>query len=969
MSDKTENIKRVHEARTRRCMPWLSAILVGVLAASSVFGAGRSTGDYDVVWDSPSDDSSGSTPIGNGDIGLNLWVNRAGELVFYVSKTDAWSENARLLKLGLVRVKLSPGLWEQGMPFRQRLDLGKGQIEVTAGTGTRRKRLRIWVDANRPVIFVEAEGTRAFHLEAGLEVWRTQERELKGDEAVSARGLTRSDGNGYPIIVYPDTILANRSERVVWYHRNEKSCYPVTLKNQHLGELLGKYPDPLMHRTFGGCMKGAGLKATDGVTLKSEQAGKRFVVSIHPLTAQTKNAGAWLELLDEQLRRVDSHDIETARTEHKAWWSEFWDRSWIQVSGEAPAQEITTNSLPLRIGACSDGNNRFRGYVSRVRVFNGALSEKEMARSADDPRLVGDWSFQNAKAGVFANRAGMGMRARAVGELQNVEYKGLKCVRFDGSGYIEIAHDPRLDFAGGCTLEAWIAPEKAGSGGMRIIDKSKAGTANGYLLDTYPGNSLRLIVEAGTLIHDAKLTPGQWVHVAGTYNAIGGLSMLYVDGRPVAEHKAGSDTYTVSRGYALQRWINACGGRGRCPIKFNGSIFTVDARIGNQHFDGDYRRWGAMYWWQNTRLPYWSMLAAGDFDLMGPVFAMYKNALSLCKDKTALYYKHSGAFFPETMYFWGTNGNCDYGWGHLGPETINQYIRREWQGGIEITAMMLDYYDMTGDTDFLRETALPIAEEVLTFYSEHWNRDASGRIRFEPAQALETWWNCVNPTPEVAGLRHVIGRLLALEEAVTQSQKAAWRRLLDDIPPIPTKTENGDEFVLPAEKFDVLRNSENPELYAVFPYRLYGLASGELKVGLETYRRRRVKGSMGWRQDSIQAAYLGLADEAAKYVSGNFSTWHKGSRFPAFWGPNFDWIPDQDHGSVAMTALQRMLIQDHGKEILLLPAWPRQWDVDFKLHANMNTTVECVVRKGRVVKLEVAPRSRRQDVKLAAEWR
>ena len=33
---------------------------------------------------------------------------------------------------------------------------------------------------------------------------------------------------------------------------------------------------------------------------------------------------------------------------------------------------------------------------------------------------------------------------------------------------------------------------------------------------------------------------------------------------------------TVTRGYELQRWINACGGRGAFPIKFNGSIFIVD---------------------------------------------------------------------------------------------------------------------------------------------------------------------------------------------------------------------------------------------------------------------------------------------------------------------------------------------------------------------------------------------------------
>ncbi|MBL7152633.1 MAG: hypothetical protein ISS79_02880 [Phycisphaerae bacterium] len=948
---------------------WLTVSVVGLAAWGSVFGAGT-VGEYDVVWESPSEDSSGSMPIGNGDIGLNVWVDPGGELVFYVSKTDAWSENARLLKLGLVRVKVTGGLFGPGGSFRQTLKLHEGEIEIVAGQGRGRKVLRVWVDANRPVVFVEASGEEAFGLEAKLEVWRTAKRELKGNEANSARGLTRSDQSEYPIIVYPDVVVPNRGERVVWYHRNAKSCYAVTLENQHLGELLNKYPDPLMHRTFGGCMKGDGLEAVNGVTLKSYEARKRFVVSIHPLTAQTETSEEWVRLLDEQVAKVDGRRFEIASAGHRAWWDSFWGRSWIRVSGEALGREMTTNSLPLRIGACSEGSNRFRGHISRVRVFDSALSQAEVAGLAKNQDgkagkgLIGDWLADGYKEGFFANRAVGGLPARVVGEVKRVEYEGRKCVRLDGGGYLEVADSEKLDFTGGCTLEAWIAPARQGGGGGRIIDKSKSGTSNAYLLDTYPGNSLRLIVEAGTLIHDAKLTVGEWAHVVGTYDAKGGQSRLYVDGKVVAGTKGENDAYAVSRGYALQRWINACGGRGAYPIKFNGSIFTVDAQIGNEHFDGDYRRWGGMFWWQNTRLPYWSMLAAGDFDLMGAVFGMYKDVLGLCRDKTRIYYKHGGAFFPETMYFWGTNGNCDYGWGHPGPETANQYIRREWQGGIEIAAMMLDYYDRTEEQEFLRETLLPIVRDVLRFYDEHYERDESGKIRFEPAQALETWWQCRNPTPEVAGLRYVIGRLLRLDRGVTVAERAAWEEMLRELPEVAVKEDGGKRFVLPAERFDVLRNSENPELYAVFPYRLYGLGGGDLEVGLETWRRRRVKESVGWRQDAIQAAYLGLGEEAARYVSGNFSRWHSGSRFPAFWGPNFDWIPDQDHGGVAMTALQRMLLQCEGKRILVLPAWPKEWDVDFRLHANANTTVECVVRDGKVEKLEVRPRSRRKDVKV-----
>jgi len=80
------------------------------------------------------------------------------------------------------------------------------------------------------------------------------------------------------------------------------------------------------------------------------------------------------------------------------------------------------------------------------------------------------------------------------------------------------------------------------------------------------------------------------------------------------------------------------------------------------------------------------------------------------------------------------------------------------------------------------------------------------------------------------------------------------------------------------------------------------------------------------------------------------------------WGPNYDWTPDQCHGSVAMTALQRMLLQYEGNEIYLFPAWPKDWDVDFKLHAPGNTTVKCSLKEGEIVRLEVTPISRRQNI-------
>jgi hypothetical protein len=57
-----------------------------------------------------------------------------------------------------------------------------------------------------------------------------------------------------------------------------------------------------------------------------------------------------------------------------------------------------------------------------------------------------------------------------------------------------------------------------------------------------------------------------------------------------------------------------------------------------------------------------------------------------------------------------------------------------------------------------------------------------------------------------------------------------------------------------------------------------------------------------------------------------------------------------------------MLLQSHEDKLYLFPAWPKDWDVHFKLHAPQQTTVEAVVKKGKVTLLKVSPESRRKDV-------
>ena len=425
----------------------------------------------------------------------------------------------------------------------------------------------------------------------------------------------------------------------------------------------------------------------------------------------------------------------------------------------------------------------------------------------------------------------------------------------------------------------------------------------------------------------------------------------------------------INQGYLLQRMINAFSGRGRHPIKFNGSIFNTDHIMpGKPLQNADYRAWGGPYWFQNTRLCYWHMLNSGDYDLMKPFFELFRANIETRKYATRKYYNHDGAFFPETQYFWGTYNAGNYGVNRSGKAdgyTDNTFIRYYWQGGLELSLMMLDYYSFTGDEDFMRNTLLEVVPEVLTFFDQHWERDANGKIRFDPAMALETYKKAVNPLVEIVAIEKVCNELLSLPNQFVSDELAKQcKRLISELPPVPTKEVNGELFLSPAEEYSGAQNTENPELYSVFPYRRYSILKPDIKLAIRSFDARRIKATGCWRQNVIKAATLGLTDVSKEMIEHNFATKPSGHRFPAFWPAGFDWAPDQDHGGVSMIALQKMLLQYDEEDITLLPAWPKGWDVNFKLHAPSQTIVEAQVRSGEIRQLKVSPERRKKDIRM-----
>jgi hypothetical protein len=124
----------------------------------------------------------------------------------------------------------------------------------------------------------------------------------------------------------------------------------------------------------------------------------------------------------------------------------------------------------------------------------------------------------------------------------------------------------------------------------------------------------------------------------------------------------------------------------------------------------------------------------------------------------------------------------------------------------------------------------------------------------------------------------------------------------------------------------------------------------------------RVKLASGWSQYDVVAAFLGRTEKAKELLINRATPLDSVCRFPAFWGPNWDWTPDQDHGSNILICLQAMLMQTKGDSILLFPAWPKDWDVAFKIHAPQRTIITGRIKQGAIQNLATIPKKRRKDV-------
>lgn len=453
---------------------------------------------------------------------------------------------------------------------------------------------------------------------------------------------------------------------------------------------------------------------------------------------------------------------------------------------------------------------------------------------------------------------------------------------------------------------------------------------------------------------------------------------------------AGDDGWLTGRNYQLFRYMLACNRGGEFPLLFNGGIFTTDNKPGRITGNSssaaplyaaapsspDFRRWlFCRFMSQNQRWLGWPALAGGDADLVAPSLAFYRDRSSVAAARAKIN-GAEGVVYPEPLDVWGLctvapTGNSFCGAPHL-CFYFSMMLEHAW--------MALQARDALGIS---LEKDLPWIEGTVLFYDSFYRAQTKrrtgkeltldGKLRIYPSNGLEFAGGATDPLEVVCALQRITAGLLDLPDLPAASRERI-QRIKSTLPDLPIGTRKGRPSLFPARSVEQEFNPWEPcEMFAAWPYRMVGITKPEtLQLARDSWatipehRARSCKQDLSWMATVANVASLAWPEEAKKRAIHKMANKvAPQARFPAFFGPGHDWLPDHNWGGSGMVGMQEMLLAPEpgpAGKLHLFPAWPVDWDVDFKLHAPGRTIVEGVLKGGTLKALKVTPKSRAKDI-------
>ncbi len=333
----------------------------------------------------------------------------------------------------------------------------------------------------------------------------------------------------------------------------------------------------------------------------------------------------------------------------------------------------------------------------------------------------------------------------------------------------------------------------------------------------------------------------------------------------------------------------------------------------------------------NIQATYWSCFTANRLDLVEPLLAFYLSILPRCQRDTREFFEMEGSYLPHS---------CDVFGNPTGNATVLPLLA-SMSPACWLASLFWDYYEYSGDLDYLQEWGYPLLREVTRFSEDYLSfHDDRGRIAPSicwevNTGSLEGWG--VNSQYDLAAVRRLWELTLAAAEILGNdtSDRGRWTRRLARLPDFPVDVET-NAWKAFEDKPPLFKKAHGPWLTCpVFPFEQVSLYHGsrqwyERAVAAAHQEREHGISLFDMERDwcgyfTANAVRLGLPEEAqrlariaAEPTLGFRRSWEN---------PKFM----VDHAPGMGRALNDMLLLSLGGTIHLFPGVPR--DVSARFHS------------------------------------
>lgn len=480
-------------------------------------------------------------------------------------------------------------------------------------------------------------------------------------------------------------------------------------------------------------------------------------------------------------------------------------------------------------------------------------------------------------------------------------------------------------------------------------------------------------------------------------------------------HSQDGEADYVSKNYAYYLYLMASTSRGDYPVKFNGMLWSTG---------GDTRTWGGAYWWANQNALYNpALFAANQTELMNPMFSMYSGRYESYALAASQQWGSKGIFIPETVGFDGlpelpdsiasemrelylvnkpweerSRAFIDYGlrknrflsrWNCLIGEGAFGFCTHIFSSGAKIAYLYWMKYEFTLDKQWLSEFAYPMIKGIAEFYRNFPNMKKAddGKYHIYHVNDHETVWDGHNTAEEISAMMGILPVAIKASEILNEDAglRSLWKELLQNLSPLPLSSDypelagkpvtfvrslppvwGGPAFsnTLPVWNFDLctleskdeeLMNIARSTFDAFFPDGINektasggsGLCNAGVLLGNKEAAKYLIPERMRLRDNIVMENRMDLTEG----VQGTTA----------------------ERLGKASEALQNALCQSIPAKpgeayiIRVFPAWPDDWDAQFKLLARGNFLVSSSFQNGQIEYVEIVSGAG-QDCSIRNPW-